>query len=385
MLSQVLVVARKEIVDGVRDRRALGSALAYAVAAPLLAGVLVGSLTREPDRGPFPVGMTAPRGAPDLVRVLERERLIVVPVDDASAAVRDGRVPVAVEAAGDFAQQSAALRPAAVYVYADSTRAASRGRAARVRGALGRHSAEVAELRLIARGVAPSVVSPLQVEERDTSTAQARSALALATLPLFLMLAPFACGLSAAIDATAGERERGSLEPLLLAPVSGAAIALGKWAAVCLQTAAGVLATAAVAFAVFRSPLAGQAPFVLDAGVLLRLLVIVLPLALFAAAVMLLTALLARSFKEAQAQSWLLLLLPMAPGFLFAIGGRAPSFWMTLVPMLGQQLQSAGLLRGEPSSLAEIAALAALTSAATAACVQALGRRLDRDGAALVG
>src|SRR5580658_8317020 len=91
-----------------------------------------------------------------------------------------------------------------------------------------------AVMRLVARGLAPAVGTPLVVADRDQATAQARGALLFAMLPYFLILTIFIGGMWLALDATAGERERQSLEPLLVNPVPRAHILLGKLLAAAL-------------------------------------------------------------------------------------------------------------------------------------------------------
>lgn len=385
MFRQAAVVAWKECLEGIRDRRALGAALAYAVLGPLLVGVLVGSLSRQETESGFTVGLQREGRAPALARALAEEGIRVDPVTDAAAAVRDSTLDVALEVPESYAEDLEAVRPARVLLYADSTRSASQHHAARVKTLVARLASRIASLRLITRGVAPDVASPLVVEERDIATREAKAAPFFAALPLFLMLAPFVCGLSAAIDATAGERERGSLEPLLLSPVARPAIALGKWAAVTAQSAVGVVATTAVAFLVFRSPLLGNAPFGLEAETAAKFLVLLLPLSAFAAAAMMLMALSSKSFKEAHAKGSTLLLAPMIPGFLFAFGTVAPQSWMRALPVFGHQLLCADAIRGDSVLPGTVLQLGAVTLLAAAILVHALARRLDRDGAALVG
>jgi sodium transport system permease protein len=384
-VRDTLVVAAKEARDAVRDQRAVLSALAYAVAGPLLVGAVVVSLTRDRSETAFRVGLAHADTTAELARALEAAGLQVVEMQDPASAVREGRVAVAIETDHRYAADLAAQRPAHVRLYSDSAQAVGRSRGARVRTALGRHSGQIADLRLMARGIAPAVASPLIVEERDVSTPQARFATALAMLPVFLMMAPFVCGLSAAIDAAAGERERGSLEPLLLSPVSRSAIALGKWGIVSAQAAIGTLVTAGVAFLVFRTPWLAATPVALEGDTVVRALALLLPLCPLAAAAMLLTALASRSFKEAQTQATVMMFVPMVPGLLSAVGTLTPKAWMSVMPLLGQQLLCMEVLRGDAISWRPALALTLLTSTLAVAAVIAIGRRLESDGAALVG
>ena len=88
----------------------------------------------------------------------------------------------------------------------------------RVRRLLARYGSEIGALRLITRGVSPAGVTPLKLEEIEISTAQQRAAQVLSFIPMFIILSAFVGGMSIATDSTAGERERGSLEALLVNP-----------------------------------------------------------------------------------------------------------------------------------------------------------------------
>src|SRR6185369_12619459 len=91
---------------------------------------------------------------------------------------------------------------------------------------------EQGTLRLAVRGVAPAAVQSVQVDERDLANPASRAAQLTAILPFFVLMAVLYGALNAALDTTAGERERGSLEPLLMTPTSRLALVLGKWGAV---------------------------------------------------------------------------------------------------------------------------------------------------------
>ena len=130
--------------------------------------------------------------------------------------VRAGRLDVGLVIPEDYASRHGAVRTASVRVVSDPTRGASRDAARRVRETLARYGRQIVTVRLIARGINPEVASPLRVEDVDVSTERARAAVALSVLPVFLLVSTFVMGMSVAIDTTAGERERRSLEPLLL-------------------------------------------------------------------------------------------------------------------------------------------------------------------------
>jgi sodium transport system permease protein len=237
----------------------------------------------------------------------------------------------------------------------------------RVRALLQRYASEVAALRLIGRGVSPAVVTPLRIEEREVSSAQQRAAVILNFIPLFIVLAAFTGGMSIASDSTAGERERGSLEPLLVNPAPRAAIAAGKWLAASSAAALSVAMTTALCLLVLRLiPLQELGiRFRLGPPQVAGLLAAALPLCLLATAMQTCLSTFARSFKEAQTYMGYLIFVPTLPGVLGSIYPIASQPWMFPVPILGQHLLASDVLGGRAPA-AVMFAVSALAAVATA-------------------
>ena len=218
----------------------------------------------------------------------------------------------------------------------------------------------------------------MNVREEDLATPEKQAANVLGMMPMFLLIAVFIGGMHLAIDSTAGERERGSLEPLLLNPVPAdvdrarqvAGRGAGDMARAWWSTLGGF------ALAILRVPLQ-------DLGVkahlgpleLLALLLAVLPLTLFASALQMLLALFSRTFKEAQTYLSLLSFIPMVPATFLLLHPIKSVTWMFLVPSLGQTLLIGDILRGEAGGATGFI-LAALGAALAAAICLAVTTRL---------
>lgn len=349
-------VARKEVLDGLRDRRSLVSALLGALAGPLIAGLAIAGLARSEAERPLQVWLAAhePHAATALVSFLEDHGARVEPTTrPVKAEVRAGRMEIALVIPQAYAQKFREGRPAPVQVVSDPSRAGSRADARRVHQLLAAFARQVGDLRLLARGISPDVVAAVKTESVDVSTERSRAAAALAVLPVFLLVSAFVAGMSLAIDATAGERERGSLEPLLLNPVPRRALVAGKWMATALLNGVGVVATLAVCRLVLeRLPLEDMGVRLeLGGADLLWALGAVLPLAGLAAALQLLVATGARSFKEGQTYLSMLLFVPMVAGMFLSFLPQQPHPWVSLVPVVGQHQLLSSVFRGEDGSL----------------------------------
>jgi sodium transport system permease protein len=379
-----LAVARKEAIDALRDRRSLTAAFVYSLFGPLVMGLALGAVARAGSaaEGPMMLVVDGAERAPSLAASLARQRVSVAPPPlDLESAVRQGRVEAALVVPPDYPGEHRALRSATVRLLYDASRSSGRTAARRVRTVLETYGREVAAARLVARGITPEVARPVTLVEVDLATRASRSAAALATLPIFLMVAAFVCCMNAVIDATAGERERGSLEPLLAHPVPPAVLAAGKWLPSAALSLAGVVLTLAVSGLVLGAERLQEigVPIGLGAADIRGLLGLLLPLAFLAPALQMLIAIFARSFKEAQTYLSLLLFVPMLPGFLFAFDAAGPRPWMRAVPIVGQQILMADLLRGEPAPAGAASLLAVLTLLVAVACVAAAARCLREE------
>ncbi|HEX6265544.1 MAG TPA: ABC transporter permease, partial [Burkholderiales bacterium] len=228
------VVFAKEFLEHARDRRALFSIFWSALIGPALIGFLFYQLAKDQraaDDVEIPV--VGRQYAPELMRWLGEHPGVAI-VDgpaDPEQAVQSGDVDFALVVEDDFGKRFEQSRPATVKLYYDQARNRARPKVLRARRLIENYSQQMGALRLIARGVSPVVSRPILVEDMEVSSAQRRASRILSFVPLMLLLAGFAAGMSPAVDSTAGERERGSLEPLLINPVSTLAVAAGKWMA----------------------------------------------------------------------------------------------------------------------------------------------------------
>ena len=376
-------VFRKEMKDHLRDRRSLISGLLLPVIGPLaFLGMfsLIASWVRQ-DK-PLVVPVAGAANAPNLVSFLQRQGAIVETAPpDFEAQVRDGRLELAISIPDDYGKEFEAGRSAPVQFYEDSSRTKSRPSVLRARRLLEIYTRRMSALRMIARGVSPALVAPLEVADLDLATTEKTAANLLGMMPLFLLMTVFMGGLHLAIDSTAGERERGSLEALLVNPVRRSSVAAGKWLAVLAMTfAAVVLALAGYAVVIARAPLQDLGvKFHLGAPEVIGVLAALLPLALAAAALEITAALFARTFKEAQTYLSIFLLVPILPMAFVTLQPIKTTLPLAMVPVLGQTLLMLDVLRGEPAPAGWFAAAAVTASACAAALLLWTARLLESE------
>ena len=213
-------------------------------------------------------------------------------------------------------------------------------RAERVSRAVNAYGQQLGALRLLASGADPTLLRPLLVDEYDVSTPAGRSVLMLGVLTYFLLFATLTGGLHLAIDTTAGERERKSLEPLLACPSRRSSLLVGKMAAtVCYMLASLVLTLAAYAVAFEHMPLEQlgmSASFSLGKG--LAMFAVLVPFAPLGAALMTLVASFTKTYREAQTYLTFVLLVPTLPVMFATMLNVEPKPTLMWIPSLSQHL-----------------------------------------------
>ena len=392
MIAAIRTVMQKELRESLRDRRTLvNSLLIGPIVAPLffivvLKLALARSVANEDV--PAPVTVVNAAAAPNLVQQLRENGLELILREGSEADIRrwiaaqNDLVVLRIPAA--FGERFSGGKPAAVQLYADGSDSDAGRHAARLRQAIGGYSALVGGLRLQARGVSPNVMHPVVIDDIDVSTPSARATLLLGMLSYVILLATLMGGLYLAIDATAGERERGSLESLLTVPVVREHLIYGKIAATTvMMLVALAFVTISIAVSLKAVPLETfgmSANF--GAGVVWRVFLTVAPFALIAAAILTVVASFTRTYKEAQSWLGIVLLVPTVPIAIASVLEVAPKASLMLVPSLSQHLLIQGLIRGEPLP-AGWALLAAASCLAIGLALTWLAGRLYRREAIL--
>jgi sodium transport system permease protein len=347
------VVLLKEVLESVRDRRTLMSALLMGpLLGPLFFGVMVTvSLERAvEERGTqLEVAVQGSELAPTLFAWLARRNIVAVEVTgDARALVRDGERDMVLVVDEDYGERLRQGLPARLTLVQDTTDTGAARHVNRLASAIGVYNQSLVQRRMMVRGVSPLALTAVNLQRDDVATPTGRAVLMLGMVSYFLIFATLIGGMYLAIDATAGERERRSLEPLLSLPVPRAGLLAGKLGATILFSSAS-LAISLVAFAVtVRFIPMEEAGMVANFGpdVVLGMLLVMLPFTCFGACLLTLVASFTRTYREAQTWVSAMMLVPTFPIiFAFLYGVRTTTL-LAAVPSLGQHLLLMDLIGG---------------------------------------
>ncbi len=371
-MSALFTVCRKEIVETLRDRRTLVGLLMGPLFGPVFFAVLINlmvsrNLTSIEET--LRVPMLGAERAPNLVAYLkargieEPEDHGVTTVEQATALVGTGEHDVVLAIDEAFGTDFGTERAARVTVIVDRSKSRAGSRIGRVRGAIEAYGQQIGALRLVASGANPRLMRPLIVDELDVSTPASRAALMLGVLTYFMLFATLTGGMHLAIDTTAGERERKSLEPLLALPVTRASLILGKMTAtVCYMLASLALTLAAFTVVLRQLPLGAigmSSSFDVATAALAFLLVC--PFAPLGAALMTTVASFTKTYREAQTYLTFVLLVPTLPLAFATFLSVEPELKLMWIPSLSQHLLITTLIKDQPLDLS----LTALSIAST--------------------
>jgi sodium transport system permease protein len=363
-LSPLLTVFGKEFLESLRDRRTLLSALLFGpLFGPLLFGLMMSRMldqsVAESDE-PLKLTISGSEYAPGLSRYLESQGVKLSKANlaesEARSAVRRGLAQVVLIIPKEYGPRFSAATPAPVLLVADSADSQTRKTADRARLILGGYASALAQLRLQVRGVNPLLAVPVAVNEVDVATPTGRAVVVLGFMTYFVLFAVLMGGLYLAIDSTAGERERGSLEALLSLAVARSSLVGGKILATCAYMCISLALSLTAFVCVFRFvPLEKLGMSTnLNVGTALILFAICVPFVPLGAALMTFVASFTRSYREAQAYLSAVLLVPTLPIAFAGIYSLKTHASLMFIPSLSQHLLMTSVLKDEPVAALDV-------------------------------
>lgn len=381
-MRAVWVVFMKELVDALRDRRTLVMvALSSVAIGPLVLvalSALVASMEERAEaREVVAVGMAHAPGLRNyLLRQNQQLREAPSGHEQALVARRLGHPVLVVPE--DFEAALQAGRAPTLEIVSSSANTRAQAGVGRLRLLLLGYAREQATLQLALRGVAPAVMQPFDIQTRDLADPLARAAQLTGMLPFFVLMAVLYGALNAALDTTAGERERGSLEPLLMNPAPAAALVLGKWAAV---ASVGMLIAVLSCLSflpgqwLLRSPtLAAMFQFGLREAVLF--VALLTPIAAMLSAVLMAVAIRCRSYKEAQANNTVVILVVSLLPLVTIFNQEGEQSWHLWTPALAQITLMVRVLKGEAMTAPDLLVPLGVAAVVTALALAWISRQL---------
>ncbi|MGM0575633.1 MAG: ABC transporter permease subunit/CPBP intramembrane protease [Myxococcota bacterium] len=357
-LSAAAVITRKELREALRDRKTLVVMVVLPlVLYPLLFIGFSQATMVQRDRlvrqavvvgvedGPAPAGL---RGELEAI-----EGASIEAVADAAEAVIGGRVDVAVRVPETARLLVATEGQTPLTVVFDGSADLSREAEQRVRGAVAGWVESVRRDRLDGAGLLPEFVDPVALESDNVAPPARQGGWILGQiLPMLVSFLMIGAAFYPAVDLTAGEKERGTLQTLLTAPIPPLAIVAGKFGAVVgLSVLSGIVNLGSVALVAVSLPLPEQlgadVSFAVSPGSLVLIFLCLVLLGMMFGAVMMAVAVTARTFKDAQNYLTPLYLVCVFPLMISSLPGVALGAGTAALPVVNLALAMKALLLGE--------------------------------------
>jgi len=382
--GRMLAVLRKEWVDMFRDRRTgMVTLLSAILAGPIFLILIFNLIASQAERArELKLPVVGAIYAPAVVAYLERQQVTVSEAPaDYDAQIRRGDLDVVLVISREFAADVAQGKSGSVRLVFDRSRDRARTSIDQAEALLRGYNRLWGEQRLMLRGVASTVANPLRVETSDLATPQQSGALVLFLVAYYGLFASVMGGMAVALDTTAGERERQSLEPLLMTPARPGEIIVGKWLAVSSFNALVVLLTLSGFYMTLKfAPLPPVGvPFLFGAREFFRFALVLVPMILMLPAILLYVGSRARAYKEAQANvSVLLFIVSLIPMIQLFTQRREPG-WLMFVPVSAQYSLLNTSLRGEAPALSQLALSWLAPTALIVLALVGVARRLSRE------
>ncbi|WP_341939036.1 ABC transporter permease [Marinimicrobium sp. C2-29] len=345
-MRKILIIAQKEIIDNLRDKRSVFFALVYgAVLMPaLMFGPLIYATQEQFSQGPetpVTIHVEGEERAPNLINHLHRNNI------DAETApenyreqLMDGELELVMEIAETYGENFTGGRPARVTLHYNREEGESQNLYWRVRGQLDGYSQTLAAQRMAIRGFDQGVLQPLDIVESELSKEDMGAGIIGNLLMFLVVLSMTMGGFYLAIDTTAGERERLSLEPLLSLPITRFQVTLGKYLAILAFVGVAFVTpviSASILIQFIPEQFFGSANSP-STFTLVKVLILNAPLCLLISGFLMAIAAYAKSIKEAQTQLGMAMLLPMVPFFVTQFMDVSLDETTRLIPVLSQYL-----------------------------------------------
>ncbi|MGH9779751.1 MAG: ABC transporter permease [Candidatus Acidiferrales bacterium] len=366
-LRNIGVVYRKELIDQLRDRRTVISMIVIPILImPLLSigliSVMVRLVKRAQQEGYTVMLLHAERATTlaEKIRATEGVR-IVPPADDYVRQINDKKLRLAIEFPPGFEEQMTTgdgdLPVVKLYHFSGELRSQLALRT--VQKAMQDYRQQVVEQHLQARNVPVTVLKPFEAKDENVAPPEKVSGAQLGGLiPYFIIILSLTGAMYPAMDLTAGEKERGTIETILASAVRRSELVLGKFLMVLTASVTTtLLALASFATTIlFTAGATGGLPsgsggskelvFVISGKAVAVVFFMVLPLAVTFAAALLAIALLAKSYKEAQTYISPLMLIVILPAIFSLLPGVELNPKLALIPILNVSLVSKEILSG---------------------------------------
>jgi len=359
-LRKIKTIYLKEMLDTLRDRRTLISMILIPIILfPVLiigmSAVMV-MIVKKTEAEVTKIVITGKEFAPALVSLIHDGKTFeIVEEEDFKSALKEKNISAALEFTDDFEKKIREEDSTEAIIYYDATELKSEITSVKLKDILKDYQDSVVAARLSERQIDKSLLYPIKVSEENLAPKEKMGGFMLAMfLPYVIVILAMSGAMYPAIDLTAGEKERGTLETILVTPVSRLDIAAGKFLTVLTASMITILLatismslSASFGFAKMGQFASGQPiQFSIRPLSILMLLVLMFPIACLFSSALLSVALFAKSYKEAQSYVTPLMFVVILPAMVSFLPGFELDWRLALIPVVNISMATKEVLLG---------------------------------------
>jgi len=357
-MRNIRVVYKKEMIDSLRDRRTIISMVVVPILLiPLLVmgiGALAGVQMSKVEKAVARIAVTGKENAPSVVALLEENPGIeIVDESEFESAIREKEIEAAVSIPEDFESRIGEGSSAKLSIYYDATEMRSESGAKRVESSVAQFGDSVLADRLVERGLAKDFVEPVSIAKISVATKEKIGGMIAGMfLPYLILILALTGAMYPAIDLTAGEKERGTLETLLLSSATRFELVMGKFLAVltasfvtAVLASMSMLATLKGGFGALTR-VGEEVSLAISPVSLLIIFLMMIPVCCFFSAILISISLFAKSYKEATSYLSPLLTVLIIPAIVSILPGTEMGPRISLIPIINTSLAFKDLLMG---------------------------------------
>jgi len=359
MFSIIFTVLKKEWRDTLRDMRSLRMIFLMPVylvgvfVATSLFAIHMGKQSRATTNDPIQLSISGAENLSPLIGWLKERGIAITAVtEDAYQKVSNGDLDYVLIIPKDAKEKFAAGESIELSLVFDATNTKVQGSLNFIRQQIWAWQSRIGSLRLMSRGIDPSISAPVYIRDINIASDKKMGFFVIATVPFFLLMASFLGSIGFSADMISGERERRSLESLLITPAQSSLILIGKWLnTYCLSLSVIGVALSLLTLAFHFIPFK-DVGIKVDVGLkeIAIIFLVLFPVAIFSTGLQFLISIFARSFKDAQTYMGLMVFIPMVPLFYTLINPSGYEDWFMWVPVLSHQIVIKKILLGEAVS-----------------------------------
>lgn len=342
-MKKLLTVVKKEIIDNLRDKRSLFFSILYGpVLLPLM---FMGPMLFSFDKYNIDfdeakeIHVAQADNAPNLIEYLRQHNLDAISApDDFKEKIQAENILSVLEVSAAYAEDFRGGNAAHVMLYFNHDNSESEKEYRQVKSVLENYSREIAALRLRARGLDGNLHEALKIVDKNLAKDEAGQKNISYLIPFLLLFSMMMGGFYLAVDTTAGERERGSLEPLLSLALSRSTLVVGKYFAIWFFVFLSCVLPCITSLALFQLPMVKEIGFFVNFTALnfSKTLMIMVPLTFLLSGFLMAVSSFAKNTKEAQTHLGIAMMIPMLPFFAMQFLNVKASSVVFFTPLISQ-------------------------------------------------